>query len=274
MTEEGTHAPNYPTVERSKDRSSDADWDCVVNQTGSTSRIIDLCLDANDPPRQAHFWAAALGWKLGESDGEYALVATDGTRFGILFEETAEPKMGQNNIHLDLTTTSMEDQNDLVELLTGLGASHVDVGQQGDEGHVVLADPEGNEFCILEPYNNWVAGCGRLGTINADGSRQVGQFWSEALGWPLFWDQDEETAIRSPNGAGPIIQWSGPPLMKKFGKNRLHLDIAPPEHVSQDHEVERLIRLGATRVDIGQRDIDWVVMADPDKNEFCVLSPR
>jgi len=62
--------------------------------------------------------------------------------------------------------------------------------------------------------------------------------------------------------------------MKKFGKYRLHLDIAPPEHVRQDHEVERLIRLGATRVDIGQRDVEWVVMADPDRNEFCVLSPR
>lgn len=239
-----------------------------------TSRVIDLCLDANDPQHLAHFWAAALGWELGDSDGEVALLPTDDTRFGILFESIAEQKMGQNNIHLDLTTTSIEDQNGLVERLIGLGARHVDVGQRGDEGHVVLADPEGNEFCIIEPDNNFLAGCGRLGAINADGTRKVGQFWSEALGWPLVWDQDEETAIRAPDGTGPIIQWSGPPLMRKFGKNRLHLDIAPPDHVSQHDEVDRLTRLGATRIDIGQGDVSWVVMADPDNNEFCVLSPR
>ena len=62
--------------------------------------------------------------------------------------------------------------------------------------------------------------------------------------------------------------------MRKFGKNRLHLDIAPPDHVNQHDEVDRLIRLGASRVDIGQGDASWVVMADPDNNEFCVLSPR
>jgi hypothetical protein len=54
----------------------------------------------------------------------------------------------------------------------------------------------------------------------------------------------------------------------------LHLDIAPPADESQQAEVERLIALGATRVDIGQGDVSWVVMADPDGNEFCVLTPR
>ena len=133
-----------------------------MTQAEPTSCIVNLCLDANDPPRLAHFWAAALGWELGESDGEVALIPTDDTRFGILFEPIAEQKVGQNNIHLDLTTTSIVDQNGLVERLIGLGARHVDVGQHGDEGHVVLADPEGNEFCIIGPDNNFLAGCGRL----------------------------------------------------------------------------------------------------------------
>ena len=104
-------------------------------------------------------------------------------------------------------------------------------------------------------------------------TREVGYFWSEALGWPLVWDQDEETAIRAPDGTGPFITW-GPPLAPKIGKNRLHLDIAPPNHVDQRAEVDRLVALGATRIDIGQGEVDWVVMADPDGNEFCVLSPR
>ena len=245
-----------------------------MTQREATSRVISLCLDANDPQSMAEFWADALGWEIGESDGEASLVPTDDTGFEILFELTAEMKVGQNNIHLDLTTTSIEDQQDTVDRLIEAGARHVDIGQRGDEGHVVLADPEGNEFCIVEPHNNFLAGCPRLGAINADGTRKVGQFWSEVLGWPLIWDQDEETAIRAPDGTGPIIQWSGPPLMSKSGKNRLHLDIAPPTHISQQDEVDRLIELGATRIDIGQGDVSWVVMADPDNNEFCVLTPR
>lgn len=238
------------------------------------ARLISLCLDANDPLAMGRFWAVALGWELAESDGEIALVPSDGTSFDILFEPTARPKVGQNNIHLDLTTTSIEDQHGLVRRLIQAGATETDVGQRPDEGHVVLADPEGNEFCIIAPDNNFLAGCPRLGAINADGTRETGLFWSDVLGWPLIWDQDGETAIRAPDGNGPIIQWSGPPLMPKYGKNRLHLDIAPPLGVDQRDEVDRLTELGATRVDIGQGDVSWIVMADPDDNEFCVLTPR
>jgi hypothetical protein len=89
----------------------------------------------------------------------------------------------------------------------------------------------------------------------------------------LVWDQDEETAIRAPDGTGPFITW-GPPVPAKITKNRLHLDIAPPAPGDQRAEVDRLVSLGATRIDLGQGDVDWVVMADPDGNEFCVLSPR
>lgn len=87
------------------------------------------------------------------------------------------------------------------------------------------------------------------------------------------WDQDEETAIRAPDGTGPFITW-GPPLPPKITKNRLHLDVTPPAHADQQAEVDRLISLGATRIDTGQGDVGRVVMADPDDKEFCVLSPR
>jgi hypothetical protein len=239
------------------------------------SQLISLCLDANAPLPLAHFWANALGWEsLPETDEEIGLVPTDGTRFGILFEPITEPKVGQNRIHLDLTTTSIDDQTDTVDRLLGLGARRIDIGQGPDDDHVVLADPEGNELCVLAPGNNFLAGTGRLGAINCDGTRETGYFWSAALGWPLVWDQDEETAIRAPDLTGPLITWSGPPLIPKLGKNRLHLDIAPPPDVDQLAEVDRLIALGATRIDIGQGDVNWVVMADPDDNEFCVLTPR
>ena len=138
---------------------------------------------------------------------------------------------------------------------------------------MVLADPEGNEFCVIEPGNNFLADCGFIGALACDGSQEVGYFWSEALGWPLVWDQDQETAIRSPHG-GPKITWGGPPLMPKTGKNRLHFDLAPPVDGDQQAEVDRLVSLGATRIDIGQGEVSWVVMADPDGNEFCVLAPQ
>jgi predicted enzyme related to lactoylglutathione lyase len=240
-----------------------------------TSQLVALCFDANDPLRLARFWASALRWEIAdETHHEVGLVPTDDTRFQILFLPVEGQKTGQNRIHLDLTTTSIDDQQESVARLVGMGGRHIDVGQGPDDGHVVLADPEGNELCIIEPGNSFLAGCGRLGAINCDGTRQVGYFWSEVLGWPLVWDQDEETAIRAPDRTGPLITWSGPPLIPKFGTNRLHLDIAPPDDVDQRAEVDRLVSLGATRVDIGQGDIDWVGMADPDDNEFRVVSPR
>ena len=112
-------------------------------------------------------------------------------------------------MHFDLTSTSLEDQQETVARALGLGARHIDVGQRPEEEHVVLADPEGNEFCVIEPGNSFLADCGFIGALSCDGSQEVGYFWSEALGWPLVWDQDEETAIRSPHG-GPKITLGRP----------------------------------------------------------------
>jgi predicted enzyme related to lactoylglutathione lyase len=239
-----------------------------------TSRLVALCFDANDPLRLARFWAETLHWQVRDEtdDDEIRLVSSDDSEFVILFLPVPEKKVGKNPIHLDLSTTSVDDQTEMVARLIELGARHVDVGQGQNERHIVLADPEGNEFCVLEPGNSFVDDKGRLGSITCDGMPEVGHFWSEALGWPLVWDQDEETAIRAPDGTGPFITW-GPPVSQKTTKNRLHLDIAP-DHGDQHAEVERLASLGATRIDIGQGNPDWEVMADPEGNEFCVLRPR
>jgi hypothetical protein len=107
--------------------------------------------------------------------------------------------------------------------------------------------------------------------VACDGSQAVGYFWSEALGWPLVWDQDQETAIRSPLG-GPKITWGGPPFKQKTGRNRLHFDLAPPAAGDQQAEVDRLVSLGAMRIDADGGEVGAVEMADPDGNEFCVLA--
>jgi len=239
-----------------------------------TARLDALCFDALDPRRLARFWSGALGWQIDDdASGVTRLVPTDGTRFFIDFLPTVEDKRGKNRIHLDLTSSTPDEQQATVQRLIDLGARPIDIGQGPDSPHVVLTDPEGNELCVVEP-GNFVADGGFIGSITCDASGpSVGYFWSAALGWPLVWDQDEETAIRAPDGTGQFITW-GPPLPPKYGKNRLHLDIAPPADGDQRAEVDRLVALGARRVDIDQRDVDWVVMADPDDNEFCVLTPR
>jgi predicted enzyme related to lactoylglutathione lyase len=238
-------------------------------------QLTSITFDAKDPLELGRFWAAALRWEIDDSDHDVIeLVPTDGTPFGLTFIINSDEKVGQNRVHLDLTTTSLEDQLDTVQTLVAMGARHVDVGQGPDASHVVLADPEGNEFCIIEPTNAFLSGCGRLGAVNCDGTRETGCFWSAALGWPLVWDQNEETVIRDPHQIGPVITWSGPPLLPKSTKNRLHLDVAPSVTDSQHSEADRLTSLGATRVEIGQGDVPWIVMADPDHNEFCLLTPR
>ncbi len=243
----------------------------------TTSRLVALCFDAIDPAALARFWATALRWEVGPAPldrgpANVDLVPTDGTRFSVRFLRATGAKTFPNRLHLDLTTSSPDDQNDTVELLIDHGGRHLDIGQGPDDRHVVLADPEGNELCIIEPENNFLSTCGRFGSITCDGTRDVGLFWSAVLGWPLVWDQDEETAIRAPDLTGPMITWGGPPLGDKPGRNRLHLAIAPADDVSLQTELDRLLDLGATRGPDGRADVGWIELLDPDGNEFRLLT--
>jgi len=215
-----------------------------------------------------------LHWDIGdETDEVIGLVPTDGTRFMFEFARVPEPKHGKNRIHLDLVSESIEQQSEMVDRLIALGARRVDVGQ-GDVSWVVLADPEGNEFCVVL-RGEFLATTGLLGAIVFEPADPVvGRFWSEATGWPIVYDQNGDTAIRDPDGQGPFVTFGPPTGAPKTGKNRLHLDIAPPAGGDQHAEVERLVALGARRIDIGQGDVPWVVMVDPEGNEFCVLTPR
>ncbi len=238
-----------------------------------TSELHALTFGAHGPQALGKFWSGVLGRELvDDPDDGITLLPGDETQFRLRFVPNQEPKVGQNRMHFDLNSESPEGQQETVARALELGGRHIDVGQLPEEGHVVLADPEGNEFCVIEAGNNFTAGCGFIGALACDGSQQVGYFWSAALGWPLVWDQDEETAIQSPLG-GTKINWGGPPVAPKTGRNRLHFDLAPSAGADQQAEVDRLVSLGATRLDV-QGEAGWVVLADPDDNEFCVLTSR
>ena len=239
-----------------------------------TCDLFALCVDASDPLRLARFWGGLVGQEMAEDpDGGIALLPGDATEFRIRFVPAQEQKAGQNHWHFHLTSTSWEHQQQTVARSLGLGARNIDIGQRPEEGHVVLADPEGNEFCVIEPGNKYLADCGFLAEVTCAGSRLAGQFWSEALGWPLVWDQGLQTAIQSPRG-GPKISWDGARLTPETRKGRLYFDLAPPIHDDQQAEVDRLVSLGATRSGVGPGEVSRVAMADPDGREFYVLTPR
>ncbi len=227
------------------------------------SRPLTVTLDAHDPNRLAQFWAGMLDREVVEDAGATSLPGTE-TQPSLRFVRSSTEKVGRNRIHVHLTSASDADQQHTVATALRLGASHLDVGQRPEEGHIVLADPEGNEFCVIEPGNAFLAGCGFLGELSCDGTREVGLFWSEALGWPLVWDQDQETAVQSPHG-GTKVAWGGPPLAPKKTRNRQRLDLASLGG-GQQAEVDRLVSLGATQLEIA--DDGTVVLADPDGNEF------
>ncbi len=229
------------------------------------SQLLALTLDAHDPPRLAKFWSGVLSRGIVE-DASGALLPGDDTQLGLRFVPSGAEKTGPNRMHLHLTSVSPADQPQTVATALELGAGHIAVGQRPEEGHVVLADPEGNEFCVIEPGNAFLAGCGFLGELACDGTREVGLFWSEALGWPLVWDQDQETAIQSPHG-GTKVAWGGPPVAPKMLRNQQRFYLVPADG-DQGAEVDRLVSLGATRLEVGEHGV--VALADPDGNEFSV----
>jgi predicted enzyme related to lactoylglutathione lyase len=119
-----------------------------------TSRIAALTVDARDPSRVAEFWCQVLGWVVLDRDEDGVLtIAPPGARpdacMTIDVAPVPEPKTTKNRLHLDLRAFGISRDQELNRLLD-LGAQRVDVGQAPNVGWVVLADPEGNEFCLLQ----------------------------------------------------------------------------------------------------------------------------
>ncbi|MFE9745838.1 VOC family protein [Saccharothrix saharensis] len=235
-----------------------------------TTRWYDVVVDSADPAALARFWAGVLGKPItGESADEVDVALSDGQE--LVFVPVHDPKTTKNRVHLDLASTSPEDQEAIVTRAVDLGARPVDVGQ-GDVPWVVLADPEGNEFCVLEQRDEY-AHTGPVAAVVVDAldPRAQAAFWAGLTGLPVTREDADFAALTQE--AGPSLEFLRVPGPKVV-KNRLHLDLVPPADGDLATEVARLEAWGAVRVDVGQIDVPWVVLADPEGNEFCVLTPR
>ncbi len=114
-----------------------------------------IVIDARDLGRLARFWSQVLDWRiLSEREREIVIGPDDGAHLGICFMPSPDDKVVKNRVHLDLNPgadASPTEREDEIERILALGARRVDVGQRGDETWTVLADPEGNEFCVVRP---------------------------------------------------------------------------------------------------------------------------
>ncbi|HEX5293006.1 MAG TPA: VOC family protein [Streptosporangiaceae bacterium] len=115
-----------------------------------------VVVDTYDLPGLARFWTQALGWKiLSEREREIVIGPDVSAPVGMCFMPVTDPKTVKNRVHLDLTTEAA-DRDAEIERLLALGARRADVGQTGEESWTVLADPEGNEFCVIRPKSTLV----------------------------------------------------------------------------------------------------------------------
>jgi catechol 2,3-dioxygenase-like lactoylglutathione lyase family enzyme len=126
------------------------------------SRLTEISLDCHDPDRLADFWCAVLGWEVVHQEPGLVEISParvedqallDAVRSGpvcptIFFAKVDEPKTVKNRSHFDVSPVDVS-QEEEVERILALGATRADIGQTGEESWTVLADPEGNEFCVL-----------------------------------------------------------------------------------------------------------------------------
>jgi len=250
------------------------------------TRLYSVVIDTPDPSATAGWWAAALGWTCSDwTPDESSVYPTDieqdsGKAIPLVPVRVTDPKTGLNRVHVDLPSASPEDQAAKVEALEAAGAVRIDIGQ-GDTPWVVLRTPDGDEFCVLEPREIYAhTGPFAAVVVKARDPRALAAFWVVASGWELVHESDVACGLRDPrgDGDGPFLEFVKDDSAKT-AKNRWHLDIAPFEGDDHFAEVERLEALGARRIEVGQSldppdQVTWVVLADPEGNEFCVLSPR
>ena len=225
------------------------------------------------------FWADALGWSvLSESAvatyvgpaGDF--VWPDPVVLGLDVVAVPEGKTATTNrVRLDLASTSAADRTELIARLRALGATPAPNGRE-TASRTVLADPEGNEFGVLEPHETY-RDTGPVARVAVDcvDPPAMARFWDGAMDWTLHEVTDRSAMLRSAKGVGPFLEFLRTPGTKT-APDRVHLDLLPYPGDDKEAEVARLRDLGATDLDLGQGDVPWTCLSDPEGHEFCVLA--
>ena len=240
-------------------------------------QLVQVNLKARDDAALGRFWAGALDWGISQGHGGTSVRPVGSGWPGaavVCVDVIAVPDPGavRDRAHLELTTTSAAHHAELVARLEELGATP-DKESRGGLPWTVLADPEGNAFCVREPRATH-RDTGPIAAVVLDcmDPPAMARFWREAMDWTLHEVTDDHALLRSAEGVGPYLELLRTPHLKDV-RHRVHLDLLPDPGEDQAAEVARLEALGATLGDVGQGDVPWEVLADPEGNQFCVLGP-
>lgn len=226
-----------------------------------------MVVEAVVPEQLCRFWSAVLHQLQAAVGSEVAVNLCDDVR--LVFVPTESAKSSKNRLHLDLASTSVAHQTAIVERACSFGAQQVDIGQ-GAVPWVVLADPQGNEFCVLEPRDEYM-GIGAVAAVVIDTLNPVdlARFWSSLTGLPITRAHLEYASLRRRNGFW--LEFVRVPEPKSM-KNRLHLHLATGPSVDLLHEVDRLVD-GAARSGVNTCQLNVAPsteLLDPERNEFCL----
>ncbi|WP_285115574.1 VOC family protein [Leifsonia sp. fls2-241-R2A-40a] len=231
-------------------------------------RFDSVTFVSGDPEADAAFWGAVLG-RTPQADGGGILLPGDHRQVGLRFAGGAAHGTERNRLHLHLSRAERRQAEAIAAAVEHggrlRGNGHVPTGS-----YAAMADPVGDEFCVIEDENTYLAGCGPLGEVTCEGTQATGIFWSRALGWPVVWDEGEEVAIQAPAG-GTKLAWSGEPVDAGKPTDRQYfLLTAPPDELAD--EVARLVGIGAT--DAVSTAPDATALRDPDGIVFLVRADR
>lgn len=237
----------------------------------------NVVVDAMDPQRLGRFWGALLGCTpLTDEPASYEtrLNVTGGPTLDLCFEKVDEAPRPSPRLHLEVFGGEPDAQAEVVARALLLGARHLDIGQR-DVPWVVLADPEGNPFCVMEARPEYAVS-GPLSSLPLDCADvdRTAAFWSELSGWAPV-DSAMPGALRHPSGRGPLLELC-PELGPKDPalKNRVHLDLRLEAGEGAAEAAERVLDLGGRRYEHDWGDLPWQVFTDPSGNELCVLPAR
>jgi hypothetical protein len=234
----------------------------------------NLVLDAVDPQRLGRFWEAALGAEriTDEPDiVEMRLSLAGGPALDLCFPRVPAPPADPLRLHLDLLGGAR--QRDEVDRMVALGACHLDIGQR-DVPWVVLADVEGNPFCVMEERAAYVdtGPIAALPLDSADPDRDA-EFWSWLTGWTDVAGVAPRS-LRHPSRRGPLLELCQEQQPKGPAKNRLHLDVRLEDEEDADEVAAGIVGRGGHELRHDGGELPWRTYRDPSGNEVCVLPAR